>query len=157
MPVYYLSILLFLFILPHLFRFPFSIQYFLTHQQWFWLEIQNWLFILKPDGNNNYLNHFWSLAVEEQFYLISPLMILLITPIQKIISFLFYMLLFFMVMRLLLWNFKIDNISYINLFAFTRIDGLCIGSLLAIFKYQGSFELSKFNRNLAYYFFLWCL
>lgn len=152
LPVYYLSIFLFLFVLPRIIQFHFSIQYFLMHQQWFWLEIQNWLFILKPDGNNNYLNHFWSLALEEQFYLFSPVIILLIKPIQKFISFLFFVLLLVIMMRLILWNLKIGDISYINLYAFTRVDGLCIGSLLAIFKYQGTFELSKFNRTLALIF-----
>ncbi len=39
-------------------------------QVWFWTYMQNWMFAFRgiwPDVN--YLNHFWSLAVEEQFYL----------------------------------------------------------------------------------------
>jgi peptidoglycan/LPS O-acetylase OafA/YrhL len=151
-PIYYLSIVLLLFVLPKLIDYGFSMNYFLSNQYWFWLEIQNWLFILKPDGNNNFLNHYWSLGLEEQFYLVSPWIILLIKPVQKIISFLLFLLLTVFVIRLAVWSFHFKNISYINLYAFTRIDGLCIGSLLAIFQYQGSFELKRVNRLLGILF-----
>ncbi len=148
-PIYYLSIIIFLFILPNLIKYPIGLDYFISNQSWFWLEIQNWLFILKPNGNNNFLNHFWSLGLEEQFYLVSPWIILLIKKYQKIISFLLITLLLLLIVRLLLWHFQFKNISFINLYAFTRIDGLCVGSLLAIFRSQGSFEMTKFNRAIS--------
>jgi peptidoglycan/LPS O-acetylase OafA/YrhL len=153
-PLYYLSIIIFLFILPNLIKYPISIDYFIVNQYWFWFEIQNWLFILKPNGNNNFLNHYWSLALEEQFYLVSPWIILLIKPFQKVISFLLGMLLVLLAIRLALWNLHIDNISYINLYTFTRIDGLCVGSLLAIFRSQGNFGLKNFNKVLGILFIL---
>jgi peptidoglycan/LPS O-acetylase OafA/YrhL len=153
-PIYYLSIILFLFILPNLIKYPISLDYFIINQYWFWLEIQNWLFILKLNGNNNFLNHFWSLALEEQFYLVSPWIILLIKQFQSIISFLLSTLLLLLVLRLTLWYLQVKNISYINLYAFTRIDGLCMGSLLAIFRSQGSFKMGKFNRVLNILFIL---
>ncbi len=151
-PIYYLSIVIFLFILPNLIKYPISLDYFIINQYWFWLEIQNWLFILKPNGNNNFLNHYWSLALEEQFYLVSPWIILLIKLFQKIISFLLGLLLVLLALRLALWNLHIDNISYINLYAFTRIDGLCVGSLLAIFRSQGNFRITNFNKILILLF-----
>jgi len=147
-PIYYLSVIIILFILPHLIYFPFSLKYFLTNQIWFWLEIQNWLFILKPNGNNNFLNHFWSLALEEQFYLVSPFIILLIKQVQKIISFLLVVLLLMTALRLIVWFQQFNNISYVNLFAFTRIDGLCVGSILAIFVNQGNVEINRINKVL---------
>lgn len=152
-PIYYLSIIIFLFILPNLIKFPLNLDYFIVNQYWFWLEIQNWLFILKTNGNNNFLNHFWSLALEEQFYLVSPWIILLISQFQKIISFLLGTLLTLLVLRMVFWLLQIENISYINLYAFTRIDGLCVGSLLAIFRNQGSFEMKIFNRILGIFLF----
>jgi peptidoglycan/LPS O-acetylase OafA/YrhL len=153
-PIYFLSLIIFLFILPNLIKYPLSLDYFTINQYWFWLEIQNWLFILKPNGNNNFLNHFWSLALEEQFYLISPWIILLIKQFQKIISFLLVTLLLLQVLRLALWYLQVKNISYINLYGFTRIDGLCVGSLLAIFRNQGSFKMGNFNRALSILFIL---
>jgi peptidoglycan/LPS O-acetylase OafA/YrhL len=151
-PIYYLSIIIFLFILPNLIKYPLSLDYFIINQYWFWLEIQNWLFILKPNGNNNFLNHYWSLALEEQFYLVSPWIILLIKQFQKVISFLLGLLLVLLALRLALWNLHIDNVSYINLYAFTRIDGLCVGSLLAIFRSQGNFGIKNFNKILIILF-----
>jgi peptidoglycan/LPS O-acetylase OafA/YrhL len=147
-PIYYLSLIIFLFILPNLINFPFSIRYFKLNQPWFWFEIQNWLFIFKPDGNNNYLNHYWSLALEEQFYLVSPWLILYIKSLQKIAALLLSLLLVIILLRLALWFFQFQTISYTNLYSFTRIDGLCVGSLLAIFGYAGNYNLAKTNSVL---------
>jgi peptidoglycan/LPS O-acetylase OafA/YrhL len=153
-PIYYLSLIIFLFILPNIISYPFSRHYFITYQYWFWLEIQNWLFILKPAGNNNFLNHFWSLALEEQFYLIGPWIILFIRKIQNLISFLLGILLLLLILRLAVWSFRLENVSYVNIYAFTRIDGLCVGSLLAIFRHQKNFKLKNLNRVLGLSFFL---
>jgi peptidoglycan/LPS O-acetylase OafA/YrhL len=149
LPVYYLSLVLFLFILPKIVSYSFDPKYFVKNQLWFWFEFQNWLFILYPVGNNNFLNHFWSLALEEQFYLVSPLIILLIKPVQKVISFLLFLLLILLILRLLAWNFQWNDISYTELYTFTRIDGLCVGSILAVFKYQKNPEMIKNNRFLV--------
>ena len=154
LPIYYLSLVLFLFILPNIVSYSFNPKYFIRNQQWFWLEFQNWLFIFYPGGNNNFLNHFWSLALEEQFYLISPLIILLIKPVQKIISFLLILLLILLVLRLLIWLLQFDNISYVDLYTFTRIDGLCVGSILAVFKYQENTEMEKRNKFLGLILFI---
>lgn len=152
LPVYYLSLVAFLFILPHMVSYPFGLHYFIVNQPSFWLEIQNWLFILKPRGNNNFLNHFWSIALEEQFYFLSPWIILLLKPPQKIISFLLIMLLLVLFLRLLTWSRQFTDISYIELYAFTRIDGLCVGSLLAIFRYHGIYKVKKLNKLLLFLF-----
>ncbi len=151
-PIYYLSILIFLFILPDLIAYPFGIRYFIENQYWFWLEIQNWLFIIRPQGNNHFLDHFWSLALEEQFYLLSPWVILLIKPLQKIIGFVIFLLMLVFFLRIMVWLQQVENISYIDLYKFTRIDGLCIGSLLAIFIHQGNFEINKINKWLSFVF-----
>jgi peptidoglycan/LPS O-acetylase OafA/YrhL len=153
-PIYYLSLIIFLFILPNLVDFPFSIRYFKLNQSWFWFEIQNWLFIFKPEGNNNYLNHYWSLALEEQFYIVSPWLILYIKSIQRIANLLLSLLILIILIRLALWFRHFQTISYINLYAFTRIDGLCIGSLLAIFKHSGNYNLTIGNRILGAIFSL---
>ena len=106
----------------------------------------------QTDESNNFLNHFWSLGLEEQFYLLSPWIILWIRPVQQIASFLLLLLLLLLALRIGLWEIRIKNISYIDLYAFTRIDGLCVGSLLAIFRYKGSFGMNVFAKLIIYLF-----
>ena len=49
-------------------------------RQYLWifvLYLQNFLFALRPDIFSKMLAHFWSLAVEEQFYFTWPLIVIL--------------------------------------------------------------------------------
>jgi len=149
MPVYFLSLILLLYVIPHLFTYPFDMAYFLEHQAWFWLEVQNWLFIFKPEGNNNFLNHFWTLGLEEQFYLVSPWIIFFIKTPQKILSFLLCLILFLVAARIYVWSLHFENFSYKNLFSFTRIDGLCAGSFLAVMREKHELKLSRMNFGIA--------
>ncbi len=43
---------------------------------WFLLYLQNFLFALHPEVFSHYLAHFWTLAIEEQFYLVVPFVLL---------------------------------------------------------------------------------
>ncbi len=45
------------------------------HQPWLWLYAQNFKVILSGDWVPCGMNHFWSLAVEEQFYLFWPFVV----------------------------------------------------------------------------------
>jgi peptidoglycan/LPS O-acetylase OafA/YrhL len=49
-------------------------------QKLYFLYLTNWLVLWKGQWGPNILGHFWSLAVEEQFYLIWPLCVWLLTP-----------------------------------------------------------------------------
>ncbi len=67
-PLYYLTLCIF-FIPSFFFHFELT-EYYITHQIYFWTYTQNLLFAF--DGwpeNARFLNHFWSLAIEEQFYI----------------------------------------------------------------------------------------
>jgi peptidoglycan/LPS O-acetylase OafA/YrhL len=46
----------------------------------YFLYLTNWLVLWKGHWGPNILGHFWSLAVEEQFYLIWPVFVWLLTP-----------------------------------------------------------------------------
>ena len=54
-------------------------------QIYYFLYLDNWMFLLKDYWHGNIIGHFWSLAVEEQFYLIWPLCIWLI-PGRRILK-----------------------------------------------------------------------
>ena len=132
-PLYYLTLVIFIFILPLLFKPSSQFDYFVDHQAWFWSFLQNWLFIINPAPSSVILNHYWSLAVEEQFYLIWPFVILLFRKPRQLLIFITAVLFSVLMLRLYLWN-QDFGIAYFNLYTFTRIDGICIGCMVALIQ-----------------------
>ena len=152
-PIYYLSLLAFIFLLPRLIKYPIDLHFYQQNQQWFWLYLQNWFFIFTRQFNNHFLDHFWSLALEEQYYLVWPCLILLIKTPGKIISVLLSVLSLLVVARIIVWLFQFPGLSYISLYKFSRIDGLCIGSLLACF-FSGPCKITKIADKIRIAFIL---
>lgn len=95
----------------------------------YWFYAQNWKFTF--DGNfhagKGTLNHFWSLAIEEQFYLIFPIIIKLFKPKALFATIISFIAIAIVLRFYLFYN---DNIGY-YLFTFSRIDSLLIGAALA--------------------------
>lgn len=147
-PLYYLSLLLFLVILPLLPGFTLDVRYYQEHQWWFWTYLQNWLLIFHPGGRPVALNHFWSLAVEEQFYLVWPFVILFIRRPKKLLIFCILALMAVIAARLYIWFNRSFFPGYQWLFLFTRIDGILIGSMLAIIYHYNQTILRKFSTLL---------
>lgn len=141
-PLYYLSLIIFLLIIP---QFPnkLNLDYYTSNQVWLWTYLQNWLYIFNNPDPSNTLNHFWSLAVEEQFYLLWPFVILVIRKPSHLLIFITLLLLSVIALRLWIWNYQIVNLAYFNLYTYSRIDGICIGSIIAILKAKNSNLLIK--------------
>ena len=131
-PLYYIVLILFLIILPILHNPSLDISYYTSNQFWLWTYFQNWLYIFKEPYGDKILLHTWSLAVEEQFYLIWPITILLIRKPKILLLIVIVVLLSAIAMRYIVWSYKIENLAYSSLYTFTRIDGICIGCLLAL-------------------------
>ena len=132
-PLYYLALIIFLVILPAV-KFPLDLSYYTENQVWIWTYLQNWLYIFKNPGHSTTLNHLWSLAVEEQFYLFWPLIILLLKKPKALLVFISLLLLAVLGLRLWVWSNQITNLAYFNLYTFSRIDGICIGCMVALIQ-----------------------
>lgn len=132
-PVYYLTLILFFTTAPFLFSQKGSgtlYAYYTGHQTWFWTFTQNWLFIAKGLPPEPYLQHLWSLAVEEQFYLCWPLLIYLPKNAKQIQVLVAAVFLFALLFRLFLFLNTNDRMPlYYN--TLTRADSLAAGALLA--------------------------
>jgi peptidoglycan/LPS O-acetylase OafA/YrhL len=161
-PVYYLALFIFLIVFPSINLNLSNLSYFLNNQLWLWTFLQNWLYIFKPPENSLFLTHLWSLAVEEQFYLIWPFVILIVKKPKALFFFMLALLMMIIGLRYFLWIYNLENLSYFNLYTFSRIDGICIGSMLALFRMFTNKSLKKITPvivlilagfNFLFYFF----
>jgi len=138
-PLYYLSLVILALILPIVLPLPGS-AFYNTHQPWFWLFADNWLFIAHyPDSREgSYLMHFWSLALEEQYYLLWPCVVLFIVPTRRLIPLLPFFLLLLGIARMLFWFYTNSHSQLFSFFAFayTRPEGLLVGSSLALAQHN---------------------
>jgi peptidoglycan/LPS O-acetylase OafA/YrhL len=150
-PLYYLSLVLFLIVLPRL-PIESGIKYYSDNQVWIWTYLQNWLYIFKPPVHTNTLNHLWSLAVEEQFYLLWPLAILLIRKPKYLLVFISLLLVSTVGLRLWIWTHHIAGFAYYNLYTFTRIDGICIGCMVALLARIDANFLKKYTSGIVLFF-----
>jgi peptidoglycan/LPS O-acetylase OafA/YrhL len=130
-PLYYLGLVIFLLVLPK-FVSHFNVSYYQQHQVWLWTYLQNWLYIFRDPGHYNVLNHLWSLAVEEQFYLLWPFVILVIRKPKYLLACISLLLVAVIGLRLWIWVNHVEDLAYFNLYTFTRIDGICIGCMVAL-------------------------
>jgi len=150
-PLYYLCLLLFLIIIPRL-SVDFDINYYQENQFWLWTYLQNWLCIFKPPQSTNTLNHLWSLAVEEQFYLLWPLVILLLRKPKLLLLFISLLLIGVLGLRLWIWTHHVANLAYFNLYTFTRIDGICIGCMIAMLLRINANFLKRYTTAIVLFF-----
>lgn len=130
-PLYYLFLVIYYFVMPLVQPHP-------MHNQgswWFWIYLQNIPSIFKGmhiDGPS----HFWSLAVEEHFYLIWPLLVYLI-PENKLYRLSIGLIAAAIVCRtIFIWIHLIPSF-----FTFCRMDGLAFGTLLACLEREQKLSL----------------
>jgi peptidoglycan/LPS O-acetylase OafA/YrhL len=109
-----------------------NLEYYTDNQVWLWTYLQNWLFVFVTPYGDNLLLYTWSLAVEEQFYLVWPFIILLIRRPKILLAITLVMLVVIGIARYMVWIYQVEDLAYSSLYTFTRIDGLCIGSALAL-------------------------
>ena len=79
----------------------------------------------------NFLNHFWSLAVEEHFYLVWPFVVLC-TPRRALAPAMLAFVVAALAYRIGAWTMG-AGVEHINTITFGNLDALAIGGLLALF------------------------
>jgi peptidoglycan/LPS O-acetylase OafA/YrhL len=150
-PLYYLCLVIFLLVLPKL-DLHLNLSYYVKNQVWLWTYLQNWLYIFRDPNQTNTLNHLWSLAVEEQFYLVWPLIILVIRKPGFLLLFICLVLMAVVGLRLWIWTNHIADLAYFNLYTFSRIDGICIGCIVALLQRVNKGFLNRYTYLIVIFF-----
>jgi peptidoglycan/LPS O-acetylase OafA/YrhL len=144
-PVYYLTLFVIFAILPMANAFSMAQCAVLeSNQLWSWFYLTNLGFLFAPGGFYCELanvGHFWSLAIEEHYYVVWPALVTLTTPRQLKIACL-CVITGTIVFRSAGQFLEMSN----EFFKLTpgRIDGLAIGSLLAVWTAEGT--LIRYRR-----------
>jgi peptidoglycan/LPS O-acetylase OafA/YrhL len=104
---------------------PFLPKEFSTAQLWYWFYLGNWAWLRGQDIG--YFYHFWSLAVEEQFYLVWPCVIFM-TSRRTLAKICIALALVAPILRILLYIKGVDGF----IFTTSHLDALGLGALAAL-------------------------
>lgn len=143
----YYMFIVFLFILNKLF----GLWICLYGREWYFTYLQNFLFYTNG-FQSNLLNHTWSLAVEEQFYLLWPLLIIFI-PKRTVLLFLVFVIIFGLISKYYFFHFDTTTgttkgIPLIHLYT------LGAGALLAYVLYYNVLTIiTKLAKHAEWLFF----
>jgi peptidoglycan/LPS O-acetylase OafA/YrhL len=105
-------------------------------QPWAWTYLFNFFIAREGDWTVPFIGHFWSLAVEEQFYLIWPLLVYRLSA-RRLMQLCVGLIL--LACALHLWM-EINGSSKVSIHVLTplRLNAICMGALLATWLRQDS-------------------
>ncbi|HVX28306.1 MAG TPA: acyltransferase [Parafilimonas sp.] len=154
LPLYYGVLIIFFIVVPLIVNksglAPFSVYY--DNQFYFWVYLQNWILLLKePEliGKGRIFLHLWSLAIEEQFYIVWPIVILLFN-IKNLVKIIVALILLSAALNCY-YFFSNHSWQYTYFSTLCRLDSLCIGALIAVAVRNSSF-ISKLEKITPYIF-----
>jgi len=128
-PLYYMVLALLFVVLPRVTVIPDSLEYARQHEGWLWTYTTNFFLAAKASWALGYVSHFWSLAIEEHFYLVWPLIVFSFRreTLEKICV---GVLAAGLIGRSVL---AVSGMSELSISVLTpcRVDTLCVGALLA--------------------------
>jgi peptidoglycan/LPS O-acetylase OafA/YrhL len=136
-PLYYGVLTLVFFVAPliPLLRGP-TLDYLVDRQAWAWLYAVNIYIAKVGDWSFSYLDHFWSLAIEEHFYLFWPLVVFLLARRPRaLIAVSLATALGALLARLIG---SLVGLSWLTTYVLTpfRLDGLALGAFLTVMARQ---------------------
>ena len=131
LPLYYLALIV-LFGVPMIIRLPHDFVVPFRDQLWFWFYLQNFHWLGSQFAGLT--GPLWSLAIEEQFYLVWPLVVLLTSRRQAL-----WVCAGCLAVSLIYRTYAVTTIPHLDTYYVTqaRLDGLAIGSGIALLTREG--------------------
>jgi peptidoglycan/LPS O-acetylase OafA/YrhL len=136
-PLYYLVLVALFLVAPLIppLRGP-DLDFMRQHQGWAWLYGVNVYIALHGDWALRYIDHFWSLCIEEHFYLVWPLVVWLMAGRATVLMWVSLSTSFAAIAARLVGN--IAGLNWWATYVLTpfRLDGLALGAFLAMLARQ---------------------
>jgi peptidoglycan/LPS O-acetylase OafA/YrhL len=141
-PLYYLALIVLFLLLPAVSS-SLAAAYADTirHQGWFWLYVSNWYFAKEGGMGNTPGGYFWSLAVEEQFYMVWPFLLYQFKRQHLVYVTLVVFFLSPAIRFTLLWKGYAASATYCMTVA--HMEGLAFGALIAVVLRSDWFEYTR--------------
>ena len=129
-PLYYAVLALLFVVVPRFTSLPAEFEEARQHQAWLWTYSANFYIAARSSWALSYVSHFWSLAIEEHFYLLWPLVVFSFRR-ELLERICFGILVGGLALRVLL---ALNGMSELSISVLTpcRIDTLIVGGLLAL-------------------------
>lgn len=136
-PLYYLLLIITFIVLPQ-FQHPYLEKWKDIDQIWYWLFLSNFAIAEKGSFGHGMVDNTWSLAIEEQFYLVWPFISSQLS-LKNLRIFSWIVILFTIIYRSYLF---LNGESFVSIYVstFTRMDNLAMGSLLATYYTNHDWE-----------------
>jgi peptidoglycan/LPS O-acetylase OafA/YrhL len=147
LPLYYVSITLYFFVLvpvlqvvtPHTATVAIASQLPASEKLWYFLHLSNWR--IARDIYFNGIDHFWSLAIEEQFYLVWPFIVFLASG-RALLRISFFAIAASIALRNLPAVQAVQAVHHGFIYCLTpfRVEPLAWGAVVALLVRQSGFE-----------------
>jgi peptidoglycan/LPS O-acetylase OafA/YrhL len=130
-PLYYFVLAVLFIVLPRLVTLPAHLEAARAHQLWLWTYTSNFYIAAQSSWSSlNYVSHFWSLAIEEHFYLLWP-MVVFYSSREVLERICVAVIALGLALRIALALTGTSELS-ISVLTPCRIDTLCVGALVAV-------------------------
>src|ERR1700693_758981 len=139
-PLYYGVLAALFLVLPLFTALPPALEEARTHQGWLWTYTANFYIAAKDAWALGYVSHFWSLAIEEHFYLVWPLVVFSVrrSTLERVCV---GVIAAGLALRIVLALAGVSELS-ISVLTPCRVDTLCVGALLAaVARREGGLDL----------------
>src|SRR5581483_3606676 len=139
-PLYYGVLAALFLVLPLFAHLPPALEDARAHQGWLWSYTANFYIAAKDSWALGYVSHFWSLAIEEHFYLVWPLVVFLVrrSTLERVCV---AVIAAGLALRIVLALTGVSELA-ISVLTPCRVDTLCVGALLAaVARREGGVDL----------------